>query len=77
MATASATLMRGFWQNFAGRLALQVGQLSLRWMVVHLVKHLRQKLCWQGAWRGRGQGRRRAPVKSSGRAAGTGVQRAG
>ena len=51
MAIASATLMRGFWHNLAGMLALQVGQLSLRCTVVHLVKHSRQKLCWQGACR--------------------------
>ena len=40
--------MRGLAANLAGKAWRQVGQVFLPWPT-HLLKHPRQKLCWQGA----------------------------
>ena len=50
MAPARAVLMRGFAANLAGKGCRQVGQVFFP-LLAHLVKHPRQKLCWQGAYR--------------------------
>lgn len=56
IARTSAVLTRAFSAKRAGKAERQVGQERLPcW--VHLVKHPRQKLCWQGACR-RGKGKR-------------------
>ena len=48
MADASRVLMRGFAANLAGKAWRHVGQVFLP-CPTHLLKHPRQKLCWQGA----------------------------
>ena len=48
IAPARAVLMRGLATNLAGRPLRQVGQDFLPW-ATHLLKHPKQKLCWQGA----------------------------
>lgn len=50
MAEASRVLMRGLAANFAGKAWRQVGQVFLP-CATHLLKHPKQKLCWQGACR--------------------------
>ena len=50
MALARAVLMRGLAANFAGKGKRQVGQVFFPWFT-HLLKHPRQKLCWQGAYK--------------------------
>jgi hypothetical protein len=51
----SAALMRGFWRMPSGMAARQVGHDSL-FCCTHLVKQVRQKLCWQGACASAAQG---------------------
>ena len=48
MADASRVLMRGLAANLAGKAWRHVGQVFLP-CPTHLLKHPRQKLCWQGA----------------------------
>ena len=48
MADASKVLMRGLAANLAGKAWRHVGQVFLP-CPTHLLKHPRQKLCWQGA----------------------------
>jgi hypothetical protein len=49
MAPARAVLIRALAANLAGKGWRHVGQVFLP-LLAHLVKHPRQKLCWQGAW---------------------------
>ena len=56
IAETSAELMRGLARIAPGIVARHLGQLVLL-CCTHLVKQVRQKLCWQGTWHSVGERR--------------------